>query len=124
MVFPSFVNSPTPFMMPVPMLSIQVEPSFCDTLSKPVMPKPLKGPIPGLAQLTSPLSNRPSLIAVLVDVHSLSIASAPGDGQSVCLPCHTPASFASSSCFLPGVAAAMHACMSSAVHPGGSLNSG
>src|SRR5687768_3705645 len=66
------------------------------------------------------------MIGVMVEVTGLVIGgtSGAGDIHIVCFPCHAPASFASSSCILHGVPAAMHAFMSSSVQPGGSFISG
>ena len=58
---------------------------------------------------------------VYVAVHSLFIGSAPGAIHMVFLPVHTPTCLARFLCCSPGVAAAMHACMSSAVQPAGSF---
>src|SRR3954463_466711 len=64
------------------------------------------------------------MMDVTVDVQSLVIGGPSGPIHMVDLPVHSPASFASSSCILPGVPAAMQAFMSSMVQPGGSFISG
>ena len=81
--------------------------------------------MPGISPFISHFVNRPSIIGVMV-VGALAscIGSAPGAIHIVFLPFQTPTSFARRSCILPGVAAAIKAFMSSAVQPGGSLNSG
>src|SRR5689334_13425031 len=47
------------------------------------------------------------------------MASLPGNIQNDPFPVHVPASFASFSCILPGVAASVMAAMSASVQPGG-----
>jgi hypothetical protein len=64
------------------------------------------------------------MMGVTLLVTSLFTGSAPSHIHIVCFPCHVPAPWANCSCFFPGVLAAMHACISSAVHPGGSFISG
>src|SRR5260221_6732478 len=87
------------------------------------MPRPLYGPMPGISPAISHFVKRPSISGVTVDVQSDLIGSAPGYIHIVFLPSHLPMLLARRSCILPGVAASMHDFMSSAVQPGGSLNS-
>src|SRR5262245_18399827 len=63
------------------------------------------------------------MIGVMVAVHSLFIGSTLGPIHIVVLPSHAPAPCRRNSCILPGAPAAMHACMSAAVQPGGSFSS-
>src|SRR5258707_15068081 len=88
------------------------------------MPRPLYGPMPGISPAISHFVKRPSISGVTVDVQSDLIGSAPGYIPIVFLPSHLPMLLARRSCILPGVAASMHDFRSSAVQPGGSLNSG
>src|SRR5258705_11943302 len=81
------------------------------------MPKPVNGPMPGISPAVSDLVNRPSIMLVMVVVHSLVLASPPM--YIVHLPLHVPTALARCSWFGPGWAAAMQACMSASLMPAG-----
>src|SRR5687768_13181161 len=80
--------------------------------------------MPGISPDISHCTYRPSSIGLMVVVDSDFTGWAPGYIHKVFFPCHVPTLLARCSCILPSVAAAMHACMSACVHPGGSCISG
>src|SRR5215510_11157107 len=73
-----------------------------------------------MSPVISHLVKRPSMIEVTSETHSLLTGSACGVIHMVFLPCHVPTDCARCSCWGPGVAACMHACISASVMPGGS----
>src|SRR5262245_33375637 len=75
--------------------------------------------MPGMSPEVSERTKRPSIIAVLTVVHSLVCGSEPGTIHILVLPAQVPARAMRCSCCGPGVAAAMQACMSASLMPGG-----